>query len=61
MAICMSHVNSYCRDSLDWWSPISLAMLVLPPSLTEGLGIERIEPTDVNLTPYLVPHAIIKQ
>lgn len=61
MALCMSHVNSYCRDSLDWFSPISLAMLVLPPSLTEGLGIEKIEPSDVNLTPYLVPHAIVKQ
>lgn len=61
MAICMSHVNSYCRDSLDWWSPMSLAMLVLPPSLTEGLGIERFEPAEVNLTPYLVPHAMIKK
>lgn len=61
MSVCMSHVNSYCRDSLEWWSPISMAMLVLPPSLTDGLGIERIEPADVNLTPYLVPHAMIKK
>ena len=61
MALCMSHVNSYCRDSLDWWSPIAMAMLVLPPSLTEGLGIEKIDPADVNLTPYLVPHAMLEQ
>lgn len=61
MAICMSHVNSYRRKSLDWFSPIELAMVVLPVGLTEALGIERVDPEDVNLTPYLVPHAMVKK
>lgn len=61
MAICMSHVNSYCRKSLDWFSPIELAMVILPVSLTDALGIERVDPREVNLTPYLVPHAIVKK
>lgn len=60
MALCMSHVNSYCRKSIDWFSPMELAMAVLPISLTEALGIERVEPGEVNLTPYLVPHAMLK-
>ena len=61
MALCMSHVNSYCRKSIDWFSPIVMAKAVLPMCMTEALGIEEIEPKDVNLTPYLVPHAIVKQ
>ena len=61
MALCMSHVNSYCRKSLDWFSPIELAMVILPASLTDALGIERVDPKDVNLTPYLVPHAMVKK
>ena len=60
MAACMSHVNSYCRDSLEWWCPIDMARIVLPLTFTEALGIEKIDPKEVNLTPYLVPHAILK-
>lgn len=60
MAVCMSHVNSYGRDSLGWAAPYDLARLILPADLMDGLGIERIPANDVNLTPYLVPHAMIK-
>lgn len=59
MARCMSHVNSYRRSSADWFAPIDLARGVLPPELLEGLGVERVEPKEVNLTPYLVPHAML--
>lgn len=61
MALCMSHVNSYCRKSINWWSPMSLATVLLPLALIDALGIEKIEPQDVNLTPYLVPHAMLNQ
>ena len=53
----MSHVNSYRRKSIDWFAPIDMARAVLPADLLDGLGVERIEPRDVNLTPGLVPHA----
>lgn len=59
MATCMSHINSYCRESIEWWSPIDVARVVLPLELTEALGIEKVERRDVNLTPYLVPHAML--
>ncbi|NHM13517.1 hypothetical protein GMI68_01810 [Eggerthellaceae bacterium zg-886] len=61
MHAAMSHVDSYCRKSLDWFSPIELAMVILPASLTDALGIEKVDPKDVNLTPYLVPHAMVKK
>lgn len=57
MARCMSHVNSYRRKSIDWFAPVDMALAVLPRDLIDGLGIERIEPALVNLTPELVPHA----
>ena len=57
MARIMSHVNSYRRKSIDWFAPIDMARAVLPADLLDGLGVERIEPRDVNLTPGLVPHA----
>lgn len=57
MARCMSHVNSYKRKSIDWFAPIDMASAVLPPDLINGLGIEKVEARDVNLTPLLVPHA----
>lgn len=37
-----------------------MARIVLPLTFTEALGIEKIDPKEVNLTPYLVPHAILK-
>ena len=61
MALVMSHVNSYCRDSLDWFSPVSLARAVFPQGLLEALGVEEVAPCDVNMTPYLVPHTMLKK
>ena len=40
---------------------MSLATVLLPLALIDALGIEKIEPQDVNLTPYLVPHAMLNQ
>jgi len=54
MALIMSHVNSYTRESLGGKAPIDLAACVLPKELLEGLGIEKIKPDDVNLTPSLL-------
>jgi transposase, IS30 family len=59
MAKCMSHINSYKRQSIDWNAPIDMTRAVFPPDLLDGLGIEKIEPKKVNLTPNLVPHAIL--
>jgi len=54
MADIASHVNSYKRASLGGKAPIDLAACVLPEGLLEGLGIRRIEPDEVNLTPGLL-------
>lgn len=59
MAACMSHVNSYARESLSWAAPIDLAERSCP-GLLAGLGIERVPAAEVNLTPYLVPHAMLR-
>lgn len=60
MARCMSHVNSYSRASLDWFTPIDMARAVLPADLLDGLGIEKVDPQKVNLAPSLVPHAQVR-
>lgn len=60
MACCMSHVNSYCRKSIDWFAPIDMAKAVHPADLLDGLGVEKVKPGDINLTPSLVPHAVAK-
>lgn len=55
----MSHVNSYARESLSWAAPVDLAEHSCP-ELLAGLGIERVPAAEVNLTPYLVPHAMLR-
>lgn len=59
MAALMSHVNSYARESLSWAAPIDLAERSCP-ELLAGLEVERVPAGEVNLTPYLVPHAMLR-
>lgn len=59
MAVLMSHVNSYARESLNWAAPYDLAQHMLPENLLDGLGMERIPPNDVTLKPRLLKHAIL--
>ena len=59
MAALMSHVNSYARESLSWAAPIDLAERSCP-GLLAALGVERVPAAEVNLTPYLLPHAILR-
>ena len=54
MALVMSHVNSYPRASLGGLAPIDLALQVLPKSLLDALGVTRISPNDVIMTPALL-------
>lgn len=61
MAVLMSHVNSYARDSLNWATPYDLEKLMAPDGLLDGLGVERIPVEDVTLKPYLIAHAIVKK
>lgn len=60
MAVLMSHVNSYARDSLNWATPYDLEKLMAPEGLLDGLGVERIPADDVTLKPYLIEHAIVR-
>lgn len=60
MAACMSHVNSYMRGSMGWVSPMDMARALFPRDMLDAYGIESIDPKEVNLTPGLVPHAIVK-
>ena len=59
MARAMSHVNSYLRSSMDWTSPAEMARVLLGPDVLDAYGVETIDPREVNLTPGLVPHAIV--
>ena len=54
MAIITSHVNSCPRASLGGLAPIDLALKVLPKSLLDALGVTRISPDDVIMTPVLL-------
>ena len=54
MATITSHVNSYPRPSLGGMAPIDLALAILPRSLFEELGIGRVEPGEVVMTPRLL-------
>ena len=50
----MNHINSEKRDSLNQHSPFELSQFLLDNRLHEVLGLIRIEPDDVNLTPELL-------
>ena len=54
MAVVTSHVNSYPRPSLGGLAPIDLAAAVLPASLLDELGVSRVDPNDVVMTPALL-------
>ena len=54
MALITSHVNSCPRASLGGLAPIDLAVNVLPKSLLDALGVTRIPPDDVIMTPALL-------
>jgi len=54
MADIASHVNSYSKKSLGSKAPLDLAACVLSKNLLEELGIRRIAPDDVDLTPNLL-------
>ena len=54
MALVTSHVNSCPRASLGGLAPIDLALQVLPKSLLDALGVTRISPDDVIMTPALL-------
>lgn len=61
VSLLMSHVNSYMRNALGWASPVALARAVFPQGALDALGVVEIEPDLVNLTPMLIPHAIVRQ
>lgn len=51
MARCMSYVNSYRSKSIGWFASVDMALAMLPRDLIDDLGVERVEPARVNLTP----------
>ncbi len=54
-----SHVNSYPRPAKGGIRPIDLASLVVPADLLECLGIVKVAPDDVTMSPKLIGHGII--
>lgn len=50
-----SHINSYSRENLDGATPFEMAPSDFSGDrLTDALGLSRIEPDDINLTPGLL-------
>ena len=45
---------------MDWTSPEEMARLVIEANVLDAYGVEHIDPKEVNLTPQLVPHAIVQ-
>ena len=54
ITLMMNHVNSYCRKKLHGKCPYDVAMNVLPEDFFGFLGLEKIPPEEVNLTPELL-------
>jgi len=58
VAVCSSHVNSYPSAGRAGKCPFDLIGSLVPQSLLDELGIERMAPDDVVLKPYLMKHAV---
>lgn len=58
VAVCCSHVNSYLSTRRGNKCPFELIEQVVPKSLLEELGLERVAPDEVILKPYLMMHAV---
>jgi len=54
MVTATNHVNSYCRKSLFHRCPYDVAMQVVPEDFFLLLGLEKIAPEEVTLTPALL-------
>jgi IS30 family transposase len=52
---CMiNHINSVARDSLNGSSPFDLATLLIDNMVLEALNLEKIDPDNILLKPYLI-------
>ncbi len=54
ISLMMNHVNSYIRKELHGKSAFDVAKVLFPEDFFILLGMEQIEPKDVNLTPSLL-------
>ncbi|MBR6402031.1 MAG: IS30 family transposase [Eubacterium sp.] len=50
----MSHINSTCRESLGGKCPYDIALTYMCAETLKSLGIKKIPPSEVNLTPSLL-------
>ena len=50
----MSHINSTCRESLGGKCPYDIALTYMSADTLKSLGIKKIPPSEVNLTPSLL-------
>ena len=46
----MSHINSYCRDSLNGHCPYEASLLFMNSDILDKLNITKIEPDNVDLS-----------
>lgn len=58
VAVCCSHVNSYPLGRLGGRCAIEASEGVVPRSLLEFLGVERVPADEVCLRPWLMAHAV---
>lgn len=53
ITLMMNHINSYCRKKLHGKCPYDVAMAVLPEDFFGFLGLEKIDPNKVIMSPAL--------
>lgn len=58
VALCASHVNSYPLARRAGKCAFELASGCFPPALLAFLGLKQLDPDEVVLKPYLMPHAV---
>ena len=59
VATLTSHINSYPSAKRFNKCPFELASAIIPQELLDECGFERVDPDNVILKPYLLPHAIV--
>lgn len=50
----INHINSVARDSLNGQTPFDLATLLIDNTVLESLNLEKIDPDNILLKPYLI-------
>ena len=50
----INHINSFSRNSLNWFAPIDVAKFTIDKKVLKKLNLKKISPNEIQLTPKLL-------